>query len=168
MSRTSMMPRSYHHSFAFLGEGGRGTASASSPGRRRVDRILREGLVSATGHHVEAAILRSFLYWTERLWDFDQFMYEESMSGECNIQGESPESGWVEKTAGDLLKELIPPASRHAIRRHLKSLVRKGFLYERKDPVYPWERTIQYRVNLVRLQKALARRGYFLEGGVFG
>ncbi|GEM_PF-708697 len=168
MNQTSTVPRPHLHSFVSSGKGGRKNASTTPLKSRRVDRILREGLVSATGHHVEAMILQSFLYWTGRLWDFDQFMYEERMCGKRDIQGEPPESGWVEKTTDDLLKELAFPGSRHAIRRCLKSLVRKGFLYEREDPVYPWEHTLQYRVNLVRLQKALARRGYSLDEGVFG
>lgn len=166
MNHTSMTYRSYHRSFASRGNGERKNLAASYPGSRRVDQILREGLVLVTGHHVEATILQKFLYWTGRLWDFDQFMYEERVYVEQGIQGELPESGWLEKTANDLRTELMLPMSRHAIRRHLKSLVRKGFLYEREDPVYPWKHTLQYRANLLRLQAALARRGYFLDEDV--
>lgn len=154
MNQTPIMPRSHLQSFVLPG--------------RRANRILREGLEVTIGHHAEAVILRKFLLWTGRLWDFDQFMHEESARGKQEFQGDPPESGWVEKTADDILSESIPSLSRHAIRKHLKSLVRKEFLYEREDPVYPWEHALQYRVNLVKLRKALARRGYHLDERDFG
>lgn len=148
------MPRSHLQSFVLPG--------------RHANRILREGLEVTIGHHAEAVILREFIRWTGRLWDFDQFMHEESARGKQEFQDDPPESGWVEKTADDILSESIPSLSRHAIRKHLKSLVRKEFLYEREDPVYPWEHALQYRVNLVKLRKALARRGYHLDERDFG
>ena len=167
MNQIARMSR-YLFSLVSRGKGGRGITSAPSPGRRRVNQILGEGLVSATGHRAEAMILQRFLYWTGRLWDFDQYMYEERARRKREIQDEPPESGWMEKTADDLHKELVPAASEHAIRKHLKSLVRKGFLFEREDPVSLWEHTRQYRVNFVKLQKAMARRGYPLDECIFG
>ena len=154
MSQMPIMPRSHLQSFVLPG--------------RHANRILREGLEVTIGHHAEAVILRKFIHWTGRLWDFDQFMHEERARGEQEFQDNPPESGWVEKTVDDLLGESIPSLSRHAIRKHLKSLVRKEFLYEREDPVYPWEHALQYRVNLVKLRKALARRGYHLDERDFG
>ena len=154
MNQTPIMPRSHLQSFVLPG--------------RHANRILREGLEVTIGHHAEAVILREFIRWTGRLWDFDQFMHEESARGKQEFQDDPPESGWVEKTADDILSESIPSLSRYAIRRHIKSLVRKGFLYEREDPVYPWEHALQYRVNLVKLRKALARRGYHLDERDFG
>ena len=41
-------------------------------------------------------ILRKFIHWTGRLWDFDQFMHEER-ARETGVQDDPPESGWVEK-----------------------------------------------------------------------
>ena len=154
MSQMPIMPRSHLQSFVLPG--------------RHANRILREGLEVTIGHHAEAVILRKFIHWTGRLWDFDQFMHEERARGEQEFQDNPPESGWVEKTADDILGESIPSLSRHAIRKRLKSLVRKGFLYEREDPVYPWEHALQYRVNLVKLRKALARRGYHVDERDFG
>jgi len=154
MNQTPIMPRSHLQSFVLPG--------------RRANRILREGLEVTIGNRAEAAILRKFIHWTGRLWDFDQFMHEERARGEQVFQGDTPESGWVEKTVDDLFGESIPSLNRHAIRKHLKLLVRKGFLYEREDPVYPWEHELQYRVNLVKLRKALARRGYRLDERDFG
>ena len=154
MNQTPIMPRSHLQSFVLPG--------------RRANRILREGLEVTIGNRAEAVILRKFIHWTGRLWDFDQFMHEERVRGEQVFQGDPPESGWVGKTANDLLSDSMPSLGRHAIRRHLKSLARKGFLYEREDPVYPWEHALQYRVNLAKLRKALARRGYHLDERDFG
>lgn len=154
MNQTPIMPRSHLQSFVLPG--------------RHPNRILGEGLEVTIGHHAEAVILRKFIRWTGRLWDFDQFMHEESARGKQEFQDGPLESGWVEKTADDILSESIPSLSRHASRKHLKSLVRKEFLYEREDPVSPWEHALQYRVNLVKLRKALARRGYHLDERDFG
>ena len=166
MNQTPIMPRSHLQSFVSRGKSG-STSIQSAPGRR-ASRIFREGLEVTIGHHAEVVLLRKFIYWTGSLWDFDQFMHEEQARREQVFQGDPPESGWVKKTAADFLGESIPSLSRHAIRKHLKSLVRKEFLYEREDPVYPWEHALQYRVNLVKLRKALARRGYHLDERDFG
>ena len=85
MNQTPIMPRSHLQSFVLPG--------------RRANRILREGLEVTIGHHAEAAILRKFIHWTGRLWDFDQFMHEERARGEQEFQDDPPESGWMEKTA---------------------------------------------------------------------
>jgi hypothetical protein len=128
---------------------------------RQVEQTVEECLSSVTGHHAEALILQKFLYWTSKLWDFDQFRNEEFVHKCREMQPGCPgRSGWVQKTADDLRCELSAGLSKHAIRRHLRSLVHKGYLYEREDPVYPWEHNLQYRVNLLKLEKALARHGY--------
>ena len=163
MNQIPMMPRSHLQSVVSRGKGGSASIPIPSASGQRANRILREGLEVTIGHRAEAVILRKFLFWTGRLWDFDQFMHEERARGEREFQDDPPESGWVGKTVDDLLRDSMLPLGRHAIRRHLKSLVRKGFLYERADPVYPWEHALQYRVNLAKLRKALARRGYHLD-----
>jgi len=145
--------------------GGGGVASDLFPGKLQEDQIIEAGLVLAVGCRAEAMTLQRFLYRTGRLWDFDQYLYEERSRRE--MQDEPPESGWVEKTE-DLLGDQAPAASKQAITKHLKSLVRKGFLLERKNPAYPWDHLLQYRVNFVKLQKAMAIRGYQLDEIIFG
>jgi hypothetical protein len=158
----------YLLSLVSRGKSERGIASEPFPGNRPEDQIIEKGLLLAVGCLAEAMILQMFLYWTGRLWDFDQYLHDERRRREQEIQDELPESGWVEKTAEDLLRDLMPGASEHAIRIHLNSLVRNGFLLERENPAYPWEHTLQYRVNFIRLQKAMARRGCPLDESVFG
>ena len=54
--------------------------------------------------------------------------------------------------------------SGNAIRNHLKELERMGFISSRTNPKYKWDRTLQYRVDLVRVIKSLSEMGYALDG----
>lgn len=164
MNQISRMSR-YLLSLVSRGKGGSGIASEPFPGSRPEDQIIEKGLLLAVGCLAEAMILQKFLYRTGRLWEFDQYLFEERSRRE--MQDEPPESGWVEKTE-DLLGDQAPAASEQAIRKHLKSLVRKGFLFERKNPVYPWEHVLQYRVNFIKLKRTMAMRGYPLDESIFG
>ena len=50
------------------------------------------------------------------------------------------------------------------IRKYIKQLVEKGYLVQRKNPKYKWDKTIQYRVDLYKIQLDLGKLGYALEG----
>ena len=50
------------------------------------------------------------------------------------------------------------------IRRVIVRLVNKGWLRERNNPRCAWDKTKQYRVNLLRLKNNLAELGYPLQG----
>lgn len=50
------------------------------------------------------------------------------------------------------------------MRRYLDQLVRKGWLNQRRNPVYKWDKTFQYRVNVQKIQSDLQKMGYALEG----
>ena len=50
------------------------------------------------------------------------------------------------------------------IRKYIKQLVEKGYLVQRKNPKYKWDKTIQYRVDLYKIQLDLVKLGYALEG----
>jgi hypothetical protein len=39
--------------------------------------VIKEELVALTGDIIEAIILNQFLYWSERVEDFDKFIMEE-------------------------------------------------------------------------------------------
>ena len=72
--------------------------------------------------------------------------------------------GWVYKTAEELSSETMLNLAPNTIRRHLKELVEKGYLLERSNPKYKWDRTLQYRVDLLKVQTDLMALGYPLEG----
>lgn len=51
----------------------------------------------------------------------------------------------------------------NTILRHVKFLVEKGWLDERNNPVHKWDRTKQYRVNLLKIHNDLLEIGYTLQ-----
>lgn len=142
---------------------------------RRLKRaVIKEELVELTGDFVKAVLLQQMLYWSERAQDFKQFAQEELQRAE---KWGSPETldgkkefvddmiyGWVYKTAEELSSETMLNLAANTIRRHLKELVEKGYLLERSNPKYRWDRTLQYRVDLLKVQADLMSRGYPLEG----
>jgi len=133
---------------------------------RRLKRaIIREELVALTGDTLSALILNQFLYWSERVRDFDKFIAEEKKR-DPGLQM-PPTHGWIYKTAAQLREEIMSTASESTISRRLQGLVRAGILWRRRNPEYKWDRTWQYRVNLECLRDGLAGLGYPLGGWRF-
>jgi hypothetical protein len=124
--------------------------------------VIKEELVELTGHHIKALILNQLIYWSERVRDFDLFLRETQQS-EDNLQVE-PLHGWIYKDAKELAQELMIDASHQTIRRYMQSLVADGYIQERHNPHKAWDRTMQYRVDLVAVSRALNEIGYALEG----
>lgn len=128
--------------------------------------VIKEELVDLTGDYMSALIINQFVYWTQRMFDTDKFLVEEKARAhkhdiEMNID---LQDGWIYKTTEDLIDELMLNLSPSTLRRNIKPLVEKGFLAERRNPKYKWDKTLQYRVNLVKIQTELAKLGYSLEG----
>ena len=124
--------------------------------------VLKEELVELTGDPIAAVILNQFIYWSQRTRDFDKFIEEEQRRDpELDIE---LTQGWIYKTAAQLEEELMGLASGATLRRRMISLVKDGWLDERHNPKYAWDRTLQYRPNIRKIQSALARIGYALEG----
>jgi len=57
--------------------------------------------------------------------------------------------------------------AKSTMRKHLSFLVEKQWLEQRKNPNNSWDRTIQYRVNLIKLRDDLEAIGYHLENFYF-
>ena len=128
--------------------------------------VIKEELVELTGDYRPAIILNQMLYWTERMFDTDNYIREEKTRAlnndtEINIM---ESKGWIYKTAEDLNEELMVGMSTPTIRKYIKQLVEKGYLVQRKNPKYKWDKTIQYRVDLYKIQLDLGKLGYALEG----
>ena len=128
--------------------------------------VIKEELVELTGDYRPAIILNQMLYWTERMFDTDNYIREEKTRAlnndtEINIM---ESKGWIYKTAEDLNEELMIGMSTPTIRKYIKQLVEKGYLAQRKNPKYKWDKTIQYRVDLYKIQLDLGKLGYALEG----
>lgn len=128
--------------------------------------VIKEELVELTGGFIPALILNQFIYWIERMYDADKYILEEKERAlkediEINI---SESKGWIYKTATQLSEELMIGVSDSTIRRHMKKLIQSGYIHERKNPKYKSDQTLQYRVNLYKVQLDLAKLGYALEG----
>lgn len=128
--------------------------------------VIKEELVALTGNFVKAILLNQFIYWSERVKDFDKFIEEEKKRAEKEGEEVNIEysNGWIYKTSEELSEETMVDLSPQTIRRYLKELIDNEWIYERNNPQYKWDRTKQYRVNIVKIQKDLRQLGYSLEG----
>ena len=128
--------------------------------------VIKEELVALTGDYRKAIILNQFLYWTERVKDFDKFIIEEKIRYELNGEESKIQlrNGWIYKTSEELSEETMLGLSKSNIRLHIKSLIESGWIDERTNPNFKWDKTMQYRVNIVKLQEDLYKLGYALEG----
>lgn len=131
--------------------------------------VIKEELVALTGDYKKALMLNQFIYWSERVKDFDKFMTEEKerfiKHGKYEVADEIIlTNGWIYKKSEELSDELMIDYKIKAMRVHLKSLVEKGWLDERNNPNFNWDKTKQYRVNLIKIQQDLLKLGYSLEG----
>jgi DNA-binding MarR family transcriptional regulator len=129
--------------------------------------VIKEELVAIAGNFILAAMLNQFIYWSERTADTDKYIAEE----EARVKNEGGECtavelthGWVYKSADELSQEMMLDYSPSTMRRYLKELVQLGFLDERTNPNHKWDRTLQYRPNLVKIQQELTQKGFPLDG----
>lgn len=136
--------------------------------------VLKEELIALTENLTEAIVLNQMIYWSERKKDTDAYLAEENqrMIKLANFEKVDLESsldiqyGWIYKSSVELAEELMGMASRSTIGRALASLVKKGWISERRNPKYNWDKTKQYHVNLTSIQVGLFElpEHYFLEG----
>jgi hypothetical protein len=126
--------------------------------------ILFEEYYVLTKDALAAIVLNQFVYWSQRVRDFDKFIYEENERRTREGLEEIPlMRGWIYKTAEELALETML-ASESSVRRAVILLVQNGWVSERTNPQHRWDRTLQYRVNLVKLCKDLAQLGYVIPG----
>lgn len=128
--------------------------------------VIKEELVMLTGDFTKAILLNQFIYWSEKVKDFDKFIGEEKKRMELEGQNINIEkqNGWIYKTAEELSEETMLGLTPKTMRRHMKELIDNGWLDERNNPKYSWDRTKQYRVDIAKIQKDLQNIGYVLEG----
>ena len=127
--------------------------------------VVKEEIIAITGDFVSALILNQLMYWSERVRDFDAFIAEENRRREqSGIDSITLSHGWIYKSATQLSDELMIGLSAQAIGRHIRTLVSLGLVSERHNPKYRWDRTKQYRVNLLAVSQAMKDKGYELQG----
>jgi hypothetical protein len=127
--------------------------------------VLRESYFKITGNVTEAMILNQMIYWAQRISDYDRFLSEENTRRkEEGKDCVNLAFGWIHKTAAELKGEIMSDASLKTIARKLDDLVEKGFLDRRNNPEHAYDRTYQYRVNLLKIYDEVNACGYQLEG----
>lgn len=130
--------------------------------------VIKEELVALTGNYIDAILLQQFIYWSERVRDFDKFIKQETDRAEKYDPQHTPRikatNGWIYKTSEELSSETMIGLSPSNTRKHIKSLVEKGWISERNNPKYKWDKTLQYRLDLIKVQNNLHKLGYSLEG----
>ncbi|MBL8027471.1 MAG: hypothetical protein JNL74_13710, partial [Fibrobacteres bacterium] len=127
--------------------------------------LIRKELVALTGNHTHAVILNQLLYWTQKTKDFSLMLGEEKNRARATgdfPQKDSTQYGWIYKTANDLVEETMLHIDRTTLRRYLKLLVKQKWLFERSNPQNKWNKTIQYRVNVQKIQEDLMTLGLSL------
>jgi DNA-binding transcriptional ArsR family regulator len=122
--------------------------------------VIKEELVALTGDYIKALILNQFIYWSERTGEFDQFITEERKRDPDAVIDLS--YGWIYKKTDELIDELMLNISANTVRRHLIALEEMGYLSERRNPKYKWDRVLQYRPDIVKIQIDLHNLGYAL------
>jgi len=133
---------------------------------RELRRIpLKEEFVALTGDYIKAIILAQLEYWQKRAREFDKFLQEEKERNkregvDINV---NLTHGWIYKSAQDLSRETMLGLSKSRIRSHLKQLIDMGYVKERPNPYYKWDRTMQYRLDLVKIKADLNKLGYELQ-----
>ena len=136
--------------------------------------VIKEEFVALTGDFKKAIILNQLIYWSERVEDFDFFIKEEKeRNKKYDRERDFPHHevadcflahGWIYKKAEELSEETMLGLNVNSMRDHIKYLVERGWVSERTNPAYKWDKTLQYRVNLVKIKNDLNLLGYNLEG----
>lgn len=126
--------------------------------------VIKQEFVELTGKFEKAAILQQLLYWSTRTRDAAKYLDEEKRNKIlCYGSDFEARHGWIYKTADELAIETMLHLSRQTMRRFLVDLVENGWLQQRTNPEYKWDRTLQYRVNMTKIEKDLSTLGYSLE-----
>lgn len=136
--------------------------------------VIREELVAICGNYVPAVLLGQLIYWASRTRDAAEYIASEtkrlvsagaeSAGGAAEAVMEDAAAGWIYKGAAELGAETMLGLSDRAIRQHLQNLVAQGWVSERQNPRYKWDRRLQYRVNLAVICRAVQDMGYPLDG----
>lgn len=131
--------------------------------------VVKEEIVSITKDYRLALVLNQFLFWAERVYDFDDFIKEENEVRLINNQDEIDlRNGWIYKSSKQLIDELMMNCNEKTMRRYCKTLVKMGYLSERSNPKDKWDKKRQYRVNYNLIIRDLHNNGYQLQGYKYG
>ena len=138
--------------------------SNNEPRKNRVA-LIREEYYQLTGSSTAANLLNNFIYWQQRVKHIDDYLKAESnRSNSRDLQFVPLTNGWVYKTAAELKEECLLDLAENTILTYVKQLVDAGWILRRRNPNQPWDKTWQYRVDLIKLKMDLMAIGHDLAG----
>jgi hypothetical protein len=134
--------------------------------------IITEELIDLTQDTLTALILRQCIYWSTRVKDVEEYLDEirqhrpytspEQQACEDEVFDSLYQNGWFFKKASEFREELMVKDSVETIRRRMRTLKDMGYLWERNNPYNPWDKVLQYRVNLAQIEWDLQKMGHTL------
>jgi len=127
--------------------------------------VIKEELVALTGDFKKAVLLNQLIYWSNKTKDSLKFIQEEkeraiNKSDEIDIENSR---GWIFKKTEEISSETMLGLSPSNISTHLKVLIENKWIDRRRNPCKGWDKTFQYRVNLVKIIRDLYNLGYRLK-----
>ena len=133
--------------------------------------VIKEEFVALTGDMLSAVILNQFLYWAERTRDIDKYIEEEINRAKSSDDSEDlflhKTHGWIYKSVDELKDEVMATVSIKTVKRRINDLIEAGWIETRENPKYKWDKTKQYRPNLINIYNDLKELGYHLQGYKF-
>lgn len=135
--------------------------------------VIKEELVELTGDITKSIVLNQLIYWSERVRDVSAYKKQENarrlamMGYEFDFDKElltDLQYGWIYKSAQEMADEIMMSGSRVMVSRIFKEFEKNGWVISRRNPKNKMDKTKQYRVDIVQIQKDLYELGYNLEG----
>lgn len=135
--------------------------------------VIKEELVALTGDITKSIVLNQLIYWSERVRDVSAYKKQENarrlamMGYEFDFDKElltDLQYGWIYKSAQEMADEIMMSGSRVMVSRIFKEFEKNGWVISRRNPKNKMDKTKQYRVDIVQIQKDLYELGYNLEG----
>lgn len=127
---------------------------------------IKEELVALTGDAIDALILNHMIKCQASARQIERYIEEERArfaAGDKPLHV-TPTEGWFYKKAEEVSEETMLGLSKSNMRARLVKLVQAGWVEERDNPVIKWDKTKQFRVDLLRIEGDLQRLGYYLDG----
>jgi hypothetical protein len=135
--------------------------------------VIKEELVALTGDITKSIVLNQLIYWSERVRDVSAYKKQENARRLAMMGYEFDfdkalltdlQYGWIYKSAQEMADEIMMSGSRVMVSRIFKEFEKNGWVISRRNPKNKMDKTKQYRVDIVQIQKDLYELGYNLEG----
>jgi len=118
--------------------------------------LIKEDFVKlCEGNTTAACLLSIFEYWTNiKLENKKQVSIENKFRVKGGFEPKT-ENTWIYKTPLQLSKDSLGLLKLYDIRKNLKYLFEKGYLKRRNNPLYKWDRTFQYQLQVEKINACI-------------